>query len=273
MIETAYRYDPACRRFIETDALAAPTIIDSWLAVDGRVRAIGRHFDRFSSSIDGYVNREHVQGFLDCVAAEIPREGAWFPRIEYAETSGLALRLRPAPNRDREAVLWDAPQTDPRHTPHAKGPDLAALTRVRARAHQAGAHEAVIIGRDGVVCETTFATLMWWEDDVLCGPDWTEPVLPSVTRALVETIARNRGIDVDYRPRSWEHVRYRPMWLLNALHGVRAVSAIAGGQAVVPVPQTSATLLESFRRDLDTYAEPAAQYRATGTHDQCDPQT
>lgn len=273
MVETAYRYDPARRRLVETDALPAPTIIDSWLAVDGRVRAIGRHVDRFSSSIDGYGERDHVRGFLDCVAAAIPREGEWFPRIEYAETSGMALRLRPAPKRDRETVLWDAPRIDPRHSPRMKGPDLAALTRFRARAQQAGAHEAVISGHDGVVRETTFATLVWWEDDVLCAPDWTEPVLPSVTRALVETIARSRGIDVDYSPRSWEHVRHRPMWLLNALHGVRTVSAVAGGPAVVPVPQTSTTLLESFRRDLDSYAESVTQYRATGTHDQGDPRT
>src|SRR5699024_2660821 len=97
MTETAYRYDPDRRRLVETDALPAPTIIDSWLAVDGRVRAMKRHFARFSASVDGHAERQHVQAFLAQATGMIPREGAWFPRLEYADTSGMALRLRPAP--------------------------------------------------------------------------------------------------------------------------------------------------------------------------------
>ena len=76
-----------------TELLAA----DSWLVVDGRVRALDRHWARFSAAC-----AEHgvdTQAFRADVERAVPAEGRWFPRVELRADGELAVRVRPAPPR------------------------------------------------------------------------------------------------------------------------------------------------------------------------------
>ena len=118
-----------------TELLAA----DSWLVVDGRVRALDRHWARFSAAcgID-------TQAFRAEVERAVPAQGRWFPRVELRADGELAFRVRPAPPREPTVVAWIADVPDPRRAPRIKGPDLERLAALRERAAAHGAGEAVL---------------------------------------------------------------------------------------------------------------------------------
>jgi branched-subunit amino acid aminotransferase/4-amino-4-deoxychorismate lyase len=105
---------------------------DSWLVVDGRVRAV-------------------------------PAHGRWFPRIELREDGELAVLVRPAPAREPSVVASIADVSDPRRSPRRKGPDLDRLAALRERAAAHGAGEAVLVDTDGRLLEGAFTSLLWWE--------------------------------------------------------------------------------------------------------------
>jgi hypothetical protein len=109
---------------------------DSWLVVDGRVRAFERHQARFADAAGQVGVGDLVTAeFWASVVEKIPKLGEWFPRVDVLEpTTGgsrmLAFRLRPAPPRTRELRVFIPPYSDPRSTPGRKGPDIALLERL-----------------------------------------------------------------------------------------------------------------------------------------------
>ncbi|MFI7012834.1 aminotransferase class IV [Streptomyces sp. NPDC050164] len=230
-------------------------VADSWLVREGRVRAHARHLERFARACGACGGPEpcRLDAFWQDVTAVLPRTGEWFPRVELAAGSlELRLLLRPAPPLGTEVRLWAAGQSDPRTVPRRKGPDLDTLARVRRRARGEGAQEAVLIAPSGTVLESATASVLWWEDDTLCLPPPRLPVLPGVTAGLVQERALRSGIRIAHRERTVAELDGREVWLVNALHGIRPVTAWIGRSMRVPPAERA----EEWRNWLDSMMEP-----------------
>jgi branched-subunit amino acid aminotransferase/4-amino-4-deoxychorismate lyase len=226
-------------------------VIDSWLVNDGRARAIDAHLRRFSaacaavSSADdtavrspaGGVPRADAERFMRMALRQIPATGRWFPRAELALVDGayrLRLWLRPAPPPAQSIRLWVPPEPDQRTCPRIKGPDLAYLSALRDTAVTAGADEAVLLSPDGTVREGTTTSILWWRDEVLCAPPSDDPLLPSVTRAVLLEAAAARNIPVAFEHATPAELAGLQVWAVNALHGIRPVTSWMKGLSQRP---------------------------------------
>lgn len=246
----------SCQGLMPGPAAGRPLLVaDSWLVREGRVRAFDRHRERFVRACRecGGPAADRLAEFWRDVAAVLPRTGEWFPRVELtADTRELRLLLRQAPPLADEVRLWAAGQPDPRAVPRRKGPDLEILAGVRGRAAGAGAQEAVLVDADGTVLESATASVLWWEDDTLCLPPPGLPVLPGVTIALIRERARRLGIPLAPRERTVPELDGREVWLVNALHGIRPVTAWTGR----PMNAGPARHAANWREWLNSIEEP-----------------
>ena len=180
--------------------MSALPAADSWLVADGRVRAVERHWARFTATCREHgVELEALAALRARVEQEVPSEGRWFPRVELHANGELAVRVRPAPPREPTVVAWLADVPDPRRAPRHKGPDLGRLAALRERAAARGAGEAVLADAGGRLLEGAFTSLLWWEGDTLWAVPDDAPILPGVTRALLIELARGRGTHVAQR--------------------------------------------------------------------------
>lgn len=219
----------------ETELLGA----DSFLVRDGRVLALGLHRSRFAETVreQGFADRAEVEAFWDAAIGSPPREGDWFPRLELVRARDalrLRFRLRTAPELTSELVVATA-DADPRVVPHLKGPDLDRLSALRQRVQRRGAQEAIILDR-GRVSDGTTTALLWWRGDALFAPPFSLPRVDSVAARTVRGVAAALGVpveDVAVRPSELEGA---VLWAVNALHGIRAVSAWVGGPALAQDP-------------------------------------
>jgi branched-subunit amino acid aminotransferase/4-amino-4-deoxychorismate lyase len=240
-------------------------VADSWLVVDGRVRAIGKHRRRFfGSCAEAGVPSEQLQTFWRSALAELPRSGSWFPRVELCtdRSAPLRLRLRPAPPLGTDVRVWIADRADPRTMPQRKGPDLPVLAQFRAMAARRGAQEALLTTRSGAVLEAASSSLLWWEGDNLCVPSAVLPTLPGVTAALIRRRAERLGISVVPRQVIPAHLANREVWLVNALHGIRPVISWSG----TSLPVGPAVQAGQWQRWLATQSVPLPITRADSTH-------
>lgn len=238
-------------------APATVAVADSWLVVEGAVRGLELHRGRFF----GAIPHEHAaalgaDAFWDAAIAAIPRTGSWFPRVELREQLGapqLLFRLRTAPTLTRSLALTTHTGRDPRTAPRVKGPDLAAMVRLRTDAQASGADEAVLLGPDGHLAEGTTTSIVWWEGSTLCVVDPTLPRVPSTTERTLLTLAAALGIPVEQRLASPDELDGCEVWAVNALHGIRIVTAWHGGPATAEEPGRLARWrlrLDSLRRPL-----------------------
>ncbi|MGW6685505.1 aminotransferase class IV [Streptomyces sp. NPDC054961] len=241
---------------------------DSWLVADGRVRALDRHRRRFAATCAGTEGAPEglLEAFWTAMTALLPRDpGPWFPRVELERAAAdappdtvlpgghrLLLRLRPAPARGTSARVWGLPVRDPRRAPRHKGPDLDALAAVRAQAAAAAADEALLVTADGVVLEAANSSLLWWEGDALCHPAAELPVLPGVTASLLLEHAARTGVEVRPCRRRLSALAGREVWVVNALHGLRPVTAWPGGSLPAGEPVRAAV----WQTWLDGLGEP-----------------
>ncbi|MCX4783755.1 aminotransferase class IV [Streptomyces sp. NBC_01264] len=244
--------DGALHEVPATDAPGTLLAADSWLVADGRVRALARHRRRFTATCAAAagVPGALLDTFWTDTAALLPREpGLWFPRVELETASAAAFpdtvlpgghrllyRLRPAPALSTTARVWGLAVRDPRRTPRHKGPDLGALAAVRSRAAAAEADEAILVTADGVLLEAANSSLLWWEEDVLCHPPAELPVLPGVTAALLLERAARTGVTVRPARRRLSALAGREVWVANALHGLRPVTAWTGSSLPAGAP-------------------------------------
>lgn len=229
-----------------------PVVTDSWLVTDGFVRALDAHRARFEESVRAMARGPApTEAFWARLADVLPREGDWFPRVELDASGTLGVRVRPGPALGREVTLWEAGE-DPRSHPEVKGPDLPVLTGLRDAAVERGADEALLT-RGGDVVEGSTTSLLWWDKDILCTPDPALPALPGVTAGLVLAEAESRGIRIEHRRARPAELRDTEVWTLNALHGLRPVTAWVGSpRRSVPVRRAGAwrEWLDSLRRPL-----------------------
>jgi branched-subunit amino acid aminotransferase/4-amino-4-deoxychorismate lyase len=224
---------------------------DSWLVADGRVRAVERHWARFTATCGEHgVAREAVAALRAELERALPRDGRWFPRVELRADGDLAFELRPAPPREPTVVAWIADVPDPRRAPRRKGPDLERLAALRERAAVHGAGEAVLADADGRLLEGAFTSLLWWEGATLCAVPDDAPILPGVTRSLLLELAREDGTPVTRRRPAPAELAGSETWLVSALHGIRAVTSWTGGGP----PAGDAPRAAAWQRRLDELA-------------------
>ncbi len=209
-------------------------VADSWRVVDGRVRGLDHHRARFLAAVAAH--RADGGAFWADVVAALPRSGDWFPRVELrerADRTQLSLRLRPTPATSTEVDVATAPH-DPRTLPLVKGPDLDALQALRVAVQPLGASEAIIVEAHGRVVEGAYSGLLWWRGETLVTPSSALPRIPSVTADLVIEAARDARVTVvetDARPADLAGCE---LWVLSALHGLRAAGRWIDGPELAP---------------------------------------
>jgi branched-subunit amino acid aminotransferase/4-amino-4-deoxychorismate lyase len=218
--------------------LSPPSVVDSWLIDEGRVRGLADHEARFAAAARGagLSDDNTVGAFLHDVRRALPRRGRWFPRVEArtASSDQLVLCLRPAPVRSRSVVLWIPPSPDPRGQPRVKGPDLGVLAALQESARSQGGEDALLYTPDRMVIEAGSAAVVWWRDGALHLPPPDLPRLPSVTASLLVDLAHWRGVAVNHDRLTIDEVEDVDLWTANSLHGIRPVTGyVRDGQLTV----------------------------------------
>ena len=223
-------------------------VADSFLVHDGRVVAPARHRERFLRDADAQGIVHPPRAFLEFAWSSLPRAGSWFPRIDMTERGELELWVRPAPALTRTVSVWTT-TSDPRTSPGIKGPDIPALGNLRDQAIAAHATEAVMVSASGEVLDGATTCLMWWRDGVLCvQPPGMERV-DSVTIRVVRDMATEEGVTVRETTAVLAEIAPGETWAVNALHGIRGVSAWMPDQGAASIDDDR---LDAWRR---RYAE------------------
>lgn len=211
-------------------------IIDSWVVRDGRRRAPERHAARFSAACAELygVPEAHTAAFLSAAAAETPRHGRWFPRVELVALRGrplLRFWIRPAPAPGRSVRLWISSGPDRRLEPSVKGPDLGHLSALREHAVAQGGDEALILSAQGHVLEGATTNLMWWRrDGTLVTPPADGGILPGVTRAVLLDAVSASGGRIAFERAEPARLDGLEVWAVNALHAIRPVTGCVAGE-------------------------------------------
>jgi branched-subunit amino acid aminotransferase/4-amino-4-deoxychorismate lyase len=206
---------------------SAVLIADSFLVVDGRVRSLNLHIDRFTRAMELKHPEltEHLPQFFEAAWQQITRTGRLFPRLELRgeQEPTLSLIVREAPAQLGPATLWTYPEPDPRLDLTVKGPELALGAEMRAKAQKEGADEAILLTKDGEISEGALSSLVWWRGDLLCAPGNEIPWLESVTRTEIFTIAQSMNIKTRFEHVTPEDLIGLELWLLSSLQGIRPV--------------------------------------------------
>jgi len=241
-------------RFVPVDVPAHdPLAADSWLVLDGGVVGWAMHVERFVASVAQQGGDPRLaERATRAVPGAVPASGAWFPRLEWPHPGVHAapiLHVRPAPALARRARVRTA-ASDPRSAPTIKGPDLTALGALRDRARADGADEAVVTV-DGLVVDGATSAVAWWRGDVLHVPPASAPRVASTTARQVVAVALARGVRVEEEAATPAALAGAEVWLVNALHGVRGVTAWAepdGTHHAIAVPERADAWHDALER-------------------------
>ena len=235
---------------------------DSWLVAEGSVLALDLHRSRFLGALPrGLAGTLDPAAFWEAAVAAIPRTGDWFPRVELRtqlRRPQLLFRLREAPERARSVVLATHEGRDPRTRPRLKGPDLEAMVRLRTTVQARGAGDAVILTAEGLIAEGSTTALAWWRGDALAVPADHIERIDSVALRSVLALAAATGVEVLREEACPADLEGCEVWALNALHGIRIVTAWVGGPLTAEEPGR----LESWRRGLDALRRPLPEPEA-----------
>ncbi|MEO7005787.1 MAG: aminotransferase class IV [Terrimesophilobacter sp.] len=236
----------------EDDGDVAPiAVADSWLVAEGKVMALELHRARFFAAIAPAEQRRlRLEVFWAASLARLPLTGHWFPRVElrldsaaqrdatqhdatqHDGTSRLAFRLRRAPSRSTSLTVATHPGHDPRRQPNIKGPDIAALATIRHDAQLRGADEAIILSETGQVVDGASTAILWWRGQTLCAPPTSLARVDSVTAKTLLAIATALGTEIRYEAVQPRKLDALEVWAVNALHGIRTVTAWIEGPAM-----------------------------------------
>lgn len=235
-------------------ATTPPLVADSYLVVDGAVRAWPWHRERFMRMASAHVTSTEALRVWNAAAAQVPRSGRWWPRLELRLNGNkldFTLRLRPPPPWPATVRLWPAP-LDPRTYPRIKGPDLERLEQLQAQARAAGGDEALLVGPDGYVREAGYAALAWWRGGRLHVVDTALPTLASVTRRVLLAAAAAANIEVVVARPRLQDFHGTETWLLSSGAGLRPVVQWLG----VGVSAAPAKRYDTWLRRLNAWRMP-----------------
>ncbi len=232
-------------------------VADSWLVTEGNTLALELHRTRFLASVQarGFDPAPAEKAWSAMIAA-IPRSGDWFPRIELVSLGGaprFLFRLRSAPARSTSISLVTFKGADPRTAPTIKGPDLAAMLRLRTQAQQRGADDAVLLSSLGFVVESAHNALLWWRGEILCAPAEEFERVDSITAKSILALATVLGTDIYHEAITPAELDGTELWAVNALHGIRIVTSWLGGPSMAEQPgrlMEWRKLLDNLRRPL-----------------------
>lgn len=118
--------------------------------------------------------------------------------------------------------------------------ERSLFDRALEEARQAGADDALLLTRQGIVAETAIWCVFWWEGTTLCAPALSIGVLPGVSRARIVQLAG----PVSERRATRADVAGCSMFVSNAARGIVPVAAL-DGQTVPEHPETG-RLQEAF---------------------------
>lgn len=226
MTETYVWRDARLQRCDAAEVPPGPVeVADSWRQAEGRVRRLDLHRRRFTGSVAQVAPERSAdaEAFFHAAAQAVPVGGEWFPRARLVGGELIA-DVRPGPPRRSDVVVRVLGCGDLRSMPLVKGPDLALTGDLIAAAREVGADEVLVRDGRGRVLEAGYAALVWWEGDDLCVPVRSLPVLPSITRRLVEEQVAAQGGRVRPVEARVEDLGGREAWLLNAYQGLRVVT-------------------------------------------------
>lgn len=102
----------------------------------------------------------------------------------------------------------------------AKGPNIGNYSKLQ----DIYGGEVLLTDSKGHLLETTTAAIVWWEDDTLFGVPQTPKRVTSITEKLVFEIATNLGFNTETKFATPKEVSTKPLWALNALHGIRSAN-------------------------------------------------
>lgn len=231
-------------------------VADSWLVENGLVLGLALHRERFLRAVPTNLRDSlAAEEFWTAVERTLPAEGDWFPRVELRRTRDrleLRLLLRPAPARTRSVIVATHRGRDPRSTPTVKGPDLAAMLRLRTEAQSLGAGESILTTPEGYLVEGAYSALAWWRGEVLCVPAADLERIDSITAKTVLTLAAALAVPVADEHSTAAEVDGLELWSMSALHGIRIVTGWVDGPQLAERPGR----LEQWRRRLESLRRP-----------------
>jgi branched-subunit amino acid aminotransferase/4-amino-4-deoxychorismate lyase len=109
------------------------------------------------------------------------------------------------------------------HHPYTyKTTERAQFDRALDGARAAGVDDALLLTPGKFVAEASIYSVLWWEDEVLCGPAFDLGVLPGVGRArLTELVGK-----VEERRVRPDELRGLPLFLVNSVRGVVPIATL-----------------------------------------------
>ncbi|QIM18561.1 aminotransferase class IV [Leucobacter coleopterorum] len=215
------------------------------------VRGWHKHLNRFRKGVHDAcpeLDQSVVEAFLAEAARAIQDYGEGFPRLELwqetNQTPWLSFSLRPLPVLTTELELRTAAGVV-LENPTRKGPNIACLTALN---HRLGA-EALLADPSGCVIEGATTSLIWWDTVSQRGHvvQSTNNRVASVTEQL---LANEVALTPSRIPPG--SLTGHEVWALNALHGIRVVTAIDS----IPTQKPNTRRLEIYTDALNRYWQP-----------------
>ena len=241
---TRYRWNGTS--FVDITSLPVTPLLaaDSFLVHDGGVVAFDEHVSRFNRATERQGMLFPSPAYIDAFVDLIPRTGNWFPRIDVTVRGEIECWMRPAPPLGESVILATADH-DPRTEPAIKGPDLTVLNSLRDDARSRGADDAVILTAEthenpGRIIDGATTCLVWWRNGTLMSPPTDAVRVDSVTARVIAEMAVERGIPLSTEAIEPASLAGLTVWAINALHGIREVTAWRDGPTLSPNPELTA---------------------------------
>ena len=233
---TRYRWNGT--GFVDITSLPKTPLLvaDSFLVRDGGVVAFEEHAVRFTRSTEAQGMLFPSRAYIDAFADLIPSEGDWFPRLDFTVRGEIECWMRPAPPLTTSVTLATADH-DPRTQPEIKGPDLEVLNSLRDDARSRGADDAVILDQTGRIVDGATTCLVWWRGGALVSPPADAVRVDSVTGRVLSEMAAEQGFPLAFESIEPVALAGLTVWAINALHGIREVTAWLDGPALAPNPE------------------------------------
>ncbi len=122
--------------------------------------------------------------------------------------------------------------------PH-KLADRSVFEAAAAGARRAGADDAVLLSRTGLIAEATIWCLFWWEGDRVAAPPLALGILPGVSRLRIEELTG----PILERAVPGRRAHTLQLFAANAVRGVAPIATVDG----TPVPGNRGTALLAER--------------------------